>query len=149
MTEPLTLEYWTSLRPYPKGSLVFVTKSYVKESNRMVKPTMEALALQLRAKKAGHPRRGEFPMTCGVELRVDFLFDRRDYPWAGPDDRPTTTDTGDVDKLLRLVCDALTKGGVIRDDCLIVDVTGSAWFADRDGMRIRLRPARGGDGNYP
>lgn len=149
MTAPPWLEFSTRLRPYPKGSLVFVTRSYVKESNRMTKPTMDALALQLRAAKAGHARRREFPLSGGVELRVDFFFARADYPWAGPLDRPTTTDTGDVDKLLRLVCDALTKGGVITDDALIVDVLGSAWFADHDGMRIRVGPARAGDGSRP
>lgn len=148
MTPP-SLEHSTRLRPYPKGSLRFVTRSYARESNPMTKPTMDALALQLRAARAGHPRRAEFPLDCGVELRVDFLFARADYPWAGPLDRPTTTDTGDVDKLLRLVCDALTYAGVIADDARIVDVLGSTWFADRDGMRIRVGPARAGDGSPP
>jgi Holliday junction resolvase RusA-like endonuclease len=144
---PPTLTLNSSLRPVPKGSLEHRGHGNLRESNPMTKPTMEALALQLKAARARHPQREDFPLdlSSGIEVEAHYFFARP--AWAKPGDRPTRTDTGDVDKLTRLVLDALTYAKVIRDDCQVVDVLARAWFADRPGYAIRVGPARGNDGN--
>ncbi|GAA4075626.1 hypothetical protein GCM10023066_00900 [Nocardioides kongjuensis] len=63
---------------------------------------------------------------------------------------PVGHDTGDVDKLLRLVLDALQDGDVIPDDCAVVDTLARKRYVDatsaepdvlgHPGVVIRLYP---------
>jgi Holliday junction resolvase RusA-like endonuclease len=144
---PPTLTLTSRLRPVPKGSLEHIGRGNLRESNPMTKPTMDNLTLQLNAARARHPQRDQFPLdlSSGIEVEAHYYFLRP--AWAEPGDRPTRTDTGDVDKLTRLVLDALTKSRVIRDDTQVVDVLARAWFAAAAGYAIRVGPARDNDGN--
>lgn len=57
-----------------------------------------------------------------VQVEVAFTFDR---PKSAPKRRPcwpVTRSSGDVDKLVRAVFDALTDAGVWRDDAQVVEV---------------------------
>jgi Holliday junction resolvase RusA-like endonuclease len=61
---------------------------------------------------------------------------------------PTPRGTGDVDKLVRLVLDALQDAGVVRDDSQVVEIVARKSYPDTDtpdalpyaGVRIRLYP---------
>jgi Holliday junction resolvase RusA-like endonuclease len=141
--EPV-LTVWSGLRPIPKGSLYHRGNGVLAEDNRRSKPHKDALVLQLRVAVARQRRRIEFPLRCPVEVHLAFFFARPRA--AGPLDRPSTVATGDIDKLSRLVLDALTQSGSIRDDSLVVDLAASAWYDARVGTRITVGPARGNDG---
>lgn len=94
----------------------------------------------------GHPNCGTtkpgYPYTGPVEVHVRFLFNRPKS--AKPDAMPSTRATGDVDKLLRNVYDALQDAGVIRDDAQVVDDVSSKRYAgpgQMAGARIAVFPA--------
>lgn len=62
---------------------------------------------------------------------------------------PVGHDTGDVDKLLRLILDALQDSGVLPDDCAVVDTVARKRYVDaapdpdvlgHPGVVIRLYP---------
>lgn len=46
---------------------------------------------------------------------------------------PVGHDTGDVDKLLRLVLDAIQDTDVLPDDCAVVEATTRKFYVDPDG----------------
>ena len=143
MTEP-ELDAWSGLRPIPKGSLYHRGNGVLAEDNVRSKPHKEALILQLNQAVSRHPRRPEFPLACPVEVTLHFYF----VPprGAAPIDRPSKISTGDIDKLSRLVLDALSQAQVIVDDALVVGLLATSWHADRAGTRIHVGPARGNDG---
>lgn len=139
-----TLECWSPLRPIPKGSLDFFGNGGVRESNPRSEPHKQHVIGKLQEAVLRHQRRREFPLNCPVEVAIAFFFVRP--AGAHPLDRPSTTSTGDVDKLSRLVLDALTQSGTITDDSRVVDLRASGWYEDRAGTKIIVRPARGNDG---
>lgn len=146
LREPV-LTGWAPIRPRPKGSLKPVTRggrTYLVEDNKRSKPTMDALVLALNTTRARHPRRGDFPLDCPIEVQLALFY----VPPAnaGPLDRPSTVRTADADKATRLVFDALKKARVIRDDARVVDLNVSAWYDRVDGIRVTVGPARGNDG---
>lgn len=138
------LVVWSGLRPRPKGSLKHVGNGVLKEDNKYSDGHKAALILTLRRELARQPRRAEYPLRCPVEVILSFFYAKPKS--AGPLDRPSTTSTPDVDKATRLVLDALTQSGTIRDDSLVVDLLASAWYDHRAGTRITVGPARGNDG---
>jgi Holliday junction resolvase RusA-like endonuclease len=72
-----------------------------------------------------------------VSVSAAFTFDR---PKSAPKSRqcwPTTRSSGDLDKLVRAVFDALTDAGVWRDDSQVVEVSAAKLHVgDSGGLRI-------------
>lgn len=142
-----TLTCWSGLRPIPKGSLEHRGNGVLRESNPRSKPHKEHLIGELLKARLMHKRRREFPLRCPVEVTIAFFFVAANEKGKfGPLDRPSTTATGDIDKLERLVLDSLTQSEVIADDCQVVGLVGTAWFGDRAGTQVTVGPARGNDG---
>lgn len=135
---------WSGLRPIPKGSLRHIGNGVLREDNARSAPHKAALTDQLTAARLAHPRRRDFPLRCPVEVTLAFFFVPPKS--AGPHDRPSTVRTGDIDKLSRLVLDALTQSGCLVDDALVVGLLATAWYADRAGTQLTVGPARGNDG---
>ncbi|RZU30472.1 endodeoxyribonuclease RusA [Blastococcus saxobsidens] len=80
-----------------------------------------------------------------VSVAVVFTFDR---PKSAPKSRrvwPVTRSSGDVDKLLRAVLDALVDAGVMRDDSQVVRLTaskvhvGDPWALHIPGACVTVR----------
>ncbi len=61
------------------------------------------------------------PITEPVSLTVHFTVGK---PASNKDEHAISQRTGDLDKYIRAVGDALTQGGIIKDDSLIVDIWG-------------------------
>jgi Holliday junction resolvase RusA-like endonuclease len=92
---------------------------------------------------------GRPPLTEPVVVRLTFTF-----PWLVKhyrtgkssrllrDDAPTIHDTTpDLDKLVRLVFDALTVAGVWRDDCIGSDLRAVKRWGPTGATQIHLRKA--------
>lgn len=79
-------------------------------------------------------------LTTAVEVEVVFQFARPRTVSARS--VPTTRSTGDIDKLVRCVLDALTQGGVLRDDSQVTSLrTRKVYFAPgtQEGATISVR----------
>ena len=143
LTEPV-LELWHPVRPRPKGSKKSYGPGRMVESNPHTKPHLEALRDALIIARLQHPRRREFPLDCPLELHLALFF--LPYKNTRPGDRPSTTKTGDSDKLERLVSDALTQANVIKDDARIVDVLKGSYYDQVAGTKLSVGPARDNEG---
>jgi Holliday junction resolvase RusA-like endonuclease len=88
--------------------------------------------------------RATFPLRVPLSLVAHFTVDR---PASNKDMYPQSQRSGDVDKYLRAVGDALTAGGVIADDSLLVDVWGRKRYVghhqalDKPGVWVCLTEA--------
>lgn len=114
-----------SLKPVPRGKHFALV-----ESHTTSKPWREAVkwaALQAIADREGTG--DPFATLSGpVEVRVVFSFAK---PKSAPKTRrtwPVTRSSGDVDKLLRNLFDALVDAGVMADDSQVVDVRAQKAF---------------------
>lgn len=67
------------------------------------------------------------PIKGPVQLHVWLYFER---PRTNKTDRPINKLTGDLDKHLRAICDALTDGGAYDDDSQVVSISGEKLWAD-------------------
>lgn len=89
------------------------------------------------------------PLVCPVSVRLRFVFPflRKHYRTGRHahqlrDDAPAIHDTTpDLDKLVRLVFDALTVAGVWRDDCQACDVSAAKRWGTTGATHIYLRKA--------
>ena len=78
------------------------------------------------------------PLKGPVQLHVWFYFEK---PKSNRTYRPTSRQVGDLDKLLRAVCDAITDAGGYDDDSQVVSISGEKLWADqetRPGVVIHL-----------
>lgn len=127
-------------KPVPQGSMTLMTsrstgRPFGKYNSNVISHRNE-LVLELQANWGDRP-----PLTSPVELRVDFCFDRpkshyRTGRYAGvrKDSAPQRhIQTPDVDKLCRLIGDALTIAGVLKDDKLICNLVAAKYWATTDG----------------
>lgn len=173
----MILEFWVGGFPRPKGSLavssaVGSTRVRVREQ---IDPEGIWRGLVLReAMKAGREAGVSLPIRGPVGLKALFLFER---PIDPEFDVPATIKTGDLDKLVRNVFDAITprkapeKARIVIDDARFVNLEADADYA-RDGesegafvqifegvstsrvafdewrMRMYLRAAREGGGLF-
>lgn len=106
--------------PAPKGSMKCVGgrgRHQLIEDNPRTKPWREHVAQQARRTLTDHGR--TFPKGAAVRAIVTFTVPR---PKSNHDPHPVTRGTGDVDKLLRLILDALQDAGVLHDDSAVIDV---------------------------
>lgn len=106
--------------PRPKGSLKPISRrgqaTRLVEDNPHSKPWRAKMAKHMRKawEDAGHT----LPLNEPVEVVGVFRFERPAEPMF---EVPATRDTGDGDKLLRNVYDALEDAGVIADDSRVAD----------------------------
>jgi Holliday junction resolvase RusA-like endonuclease len=134
--------------PATKGSMRHIGNGRMIEDHKTSKPWREAVkwaALESISQREGTGR--PFATLSGpVALDVVFTFAK---PKSAPRSRrtwPITRSSGDVDKLLRNVSDALVDAGVIADDSQIVRVVGEKAYPgehaaalDRPGARVLVR----------
>jgi hypothetical protein len=133
--------------PRPKGSLKFVTKSYAKEQVAGSPDWRSAVA-----SVANGAISCQCPENCGalnpgfpydgpvkVLVRLEFL-----RPKGAKDGAlPSTRNTGDIDKHMRNIFDALQDAGVLKDDAQIVDQCSSKRYSTTGvaGAVITVWPA--------
>lgn len=154
--------------PAPKGSLKCVGRRgkrahVVVEDNANTDPWRQTVATWCRKHNPGTVQKGD---ALGVEItftvpRPASHYRTRRNPTIGVTERnglrasapahPTTRTAGDVDKLVRLILDALQDATVIPDDSAVVElaarkaypVTDEIGYDDRlayPGVLIRLYP---------
>jgi len=135
-TSDLLAEFEVIGLPAAQGSKRHVGNGVMVEMAKGHKPWRAAVAAAARDVAPAEP------ITGPLILEVDFRF-------AMPKSRPAAvrhrgwgpkTTAPDLDKLVRSVGDALTAGGLIRDDALICMVAASKTEVDGwTGATIRLR----------
>ena len=132
-TEPLLRATFTG-KPRGQGSLKMITKKYSKYSDPVVKHRNLIVSglTQLW---------GIAPPQNVAVVQLLFVFERpvnqtlpinskRSVPMLR-DTAPTYhVDKPDLDKLVRLVFDALTIAGVLTDDCVVVNLDAAKRWAD-------------------
>lgn len=154
--------------PAPKGSL----KCVGRRGNRahvLVEDSARSLPWRRRVRRAGEAlglERLEGALTVEATLTVPRpaahygtganAHTLRPGAPAYPYRRATGGHGGDVDKLARLVLDALEDVGVLTDDAQVVELTARKTYADgpgvlpdaldRPGLRLRLAPLTDGVG---
>ncbi len=106
-------------RPRPQGSKVRNRYGGVRDDNaEKLRPWRQSVAYAALQALDGRPR-----IEGPVAVDVCFTFDR---PKSAPRSRrvwPITRSSGDLDKLLRAVLDAMTDAGAWRDDSQVVRLT--------------------------
>lgn len=131
-------------RPVTQGSKTRTRWGMRDDNADRLRPWREAVKTAALWAMAGRPR-----LEGPVSLEVTFTFDP---PKRAPKSRrvwPTTRSSGDVDKLVRAVGDALTDAGVWRDDAQVVDLragkvhVGDAGALHIPGARIAVRQVTG------
>ena len=107
-------------RPAPKGSLRFLGKGRVVDANANVIPWREAI----KAVALQQPVRGlDGPLTVSVVVTVA-------RPQRPRHRDPITRSSGDIDKHIRSVLDALQDAGVIVDDARVVTVAATKTYVE-------------------
>jgi Holliday junction resolvase RusA-like endonuclease len=102
-------------RPAPKGSLRFLGNRRVIDANENLPPWREAI----KAAALAQPVRGlDGPLTVALSVTVK-------PPQRPRNPEPITRASGDIDKHIRAVLDALQDAGVIVDDARVTTVTAS------------------------
>jgi hypothetical protein len=146
-------------RPVTEGSATPVLsrttgRPFVKQTARMLKhrrKVIAALVVEWTRNRPDVPA----PHPTAVIVQARFDFRRPDAHYRSgtrhrhtrtelrPDapDHPTTIGVGDLDKLERLVGDALTLAGILVDDRLIVGWSTRKAWADVDRTILRVWPA--------
>jgi crossover junction endodeoxyribonuclease RusA len=123
--------------PKTKGSLKHVGRGILVEDHKSSKPWREAVKWAALEAIAAREGTGEpFAMLSGpVEVLVVFSFPRPKN--AGPRvTRPATRSSGDVDKLLRNVFDALGDAYVFADDSQVARVVANKAFVGEGSSRL-------------
>jgi Holliday junction resolvase RusA-like endonuclease len=146
--------------PAPKGSLKCIGKRGSRghvliEDNTRTKPWREHLVSWLNKLT----QQAELGQPIGAEITFTLPRPAGHYGTGknaktvrpSAPTHPTGHQTGDVDKLLRLVLDALQDTDLLPDDCAVIEVTGRKAYPADDtahhwdvlpwpGVRIRLYP---------
>jgi len=134
--------------PKPKGSMKHIGNGRMKEQLEGSKPWRECV--KWAAMEAIAAREGTDPFaTLDGPLEVDVVFSFA-KPKSAPKTRrtwPVTRSSGDVDKLLRNLLDALVDAAVMGDDSQVVSVTARKAFVGehpsnlaRPGAQVTVRP---------
>jgi Holliday junction resolvase RusA-like endonuclease len=129
-------------RPAPQGSkrpVRFGDRMGMVESSARVKPYRDSVTTAAREALDEHPEPDAF-YDAPVRLVVSFFFVRpkshlrtaaafADEPSGRAPARPVSRQTGDVEKLVRAVNDAIVAAGVLRDDSQVVQLTACKRYA--------------------
>jgi len=102
-------------RPAPKGSMRALGPGRMIESNTNVAPWRAAICAEALAQPVRHL---DGPLAVRITLTVP-------KPKTTKDSGPITRSSGDVDKHLRCVLDALQDADLIADDARVVSATVS------------------------
>jgi Holliday junction resolvase RusA-like endonuclease len=100
-------------RPAPKGSMRSLGKGRMVESNANVTPWRAAICAEALAQPVRH-------LDGALYVRVTLTVPK---PKSTRDPAPITRSSGDVDKHLRCVLDALQDADLIADDARVVSAT--------------------------
>lgn len=128
-------------RPAPQGSHKFVGmrggRPIIVDNSKTVGPwraTVKAAALM-----AMRITGGVYPITAPVRVDVELFIH---HAPSNRDPLPSNKNTGDTDKHLRSIFDALVQAGAIDDDSLVVITTArKQWATTRQpGATIRITP---------
>lgn len=141
--------------PRPQGSMRPVTsrstgRAMVKPDPRTLSTRADAAAVLAAAWQRQHHR----PHAGAVLVEARYVFTRPGLHWHPANTRrpvpvlredapryPISSGTADVDKLCRLLGDALQLGGVLVDDALIVGWDAGKRYADEPAGRARTTVA--------
>lgn len=103
--------------PGPQGSKRHVGGGRMIESSAKVKPWREAVKWAcIEANKAGMRFGGPVHLFVAFCVKKPKSAPKRTRTW------PVTRSSGDIDKLMRATCDALTDAGIWGDDSQVVSV---------------------------
>lgn len=137
------LGLWVPGTPRPQGSLKIVTarngRAFAKNSETTLSHRNHVVWC-LSQEWDGAPIQGAVRLLC----RFDFarpkghLGTGRNAGEVKPSAPAHHTTMPDLDKLLRLVGDALVVAGVLEDDSLIVELAGAKRWAGRKGPGTRI-----------
>ena len=144
----LEMELWVPGRPRPQGSARWI-KSRTTGKAVPIKPRGEVEHRQLVAVTLRQGW-GRPPLDGPVEVQATFCFARpkshygtgRNSSTLKPGAADAHTQPPDLDKLARLVGDALVEGGVVSDDSVIVSWVLSKVWVERgqvEGTRVLVR----------
>ena len=149
---PTTLSFSVAGTPAPQGSKRHVGGGRLIESSKKVGPWRAAVALATRRAltATGHP-----PFTGPCIVSASFIFERPQSHYgtgrnahtirpSAPEEPTSRNVYGDLDKLARALLDALTEGGAIEDDSLVVGLSASKAFVRGDlrpGAYVRIAHA--------
>lgn len=144
------LKAWVPGRPAPKGSVDVLPNGRVRQANPRAKAWQAEVARVCRAAITYEPETGRpgkrgalrpgWPINHPVRVDLEFWFKRPQKPAHA---FPATIGTGDLDKLVRLVLDALTAASVYVDDARVVEINAASYWTqdelDRaDGVMIHV-----------
>jgi Holliday junction resolvase RusA-like endonuclease len=131
--------------PAPKGSLVPIklTKGARAGQTVLVEQNRQKLTPWLReVRNAGKRLRGDERLPFDGPVAVMLVFrlpaprSPRKRAWQA---WPITRSSGDIDKLVRGILDALT-GSVLTDDSQVTDVLTTKRYHPQPGVEVRIRP---------
>ncbi len=119
-------------RPAPKGSLRHVGRGRLVEQVAGSKPWRETVAVAAReaARTAGWA-----PPLGPVQVVASIYVPRLKRPRAWP----ITRSSGDLDKHMRNILDALVDAGVLRDDSQVVSIVANKGYANKPGAWLYVR----------
>ena len=122
--------------PAPQGSKTPTKWGGFREANKNLPAWREAVRKAAVAYMEAHPHE-EFPILGPFDLHCTLFL-----PRPKTVKRPLPSVKPDRDKLERAVMDALTKSGMILDDCLSTDGRSRKRYADtrEPGALIEIRP---------
>ncbi len=137
------LDVFVPGRPAPKGSMKDRGNGTMVNDNPATRPwqsTVADVAREAVASCPGRPGawvwREGYPHDGPVAVWLDFWFQRPVKPRFAT---PATRDTGDIDKLVRCVFDALEEAKVITDDARVVSLVANAQYALGVGAGVSIR----------
>lgn len=130
-------------RPRPKGSMRPIGHGRMIEQvdNKDWRAAVIAAAREQVAQPNGELCFG-YPCLAPLTVAIDLRFDRPKSAKAGA--RPSTRSTGDIDKLVRLILDALQDAGVMKDDAQVIQLVATKRFClqrEVPGARIAVEAA--------
>lgn len=145
------LSFYVHGTPAPQGSKRHVGRGIMVESSKKVAPWR--VDVVHAALKAIEDIGGWDTLTGPVAAHFTFYFPRpkshygtgrnADSLKSSAAERPTTRNTGDIDKLARSTCDALVSAGVIADDSLIVDLHAVKSYGIKPSAHIVIATSQG------
>ena len=127
-------------RAAPQGSKTYLGQGRMKESSKRVKP----FRADVKAAAMDVPLPKDWPMEAPMRVGMRFHFARPKTHFTSKGaltksapNEATSHGLGDLDKLSRAVCDALT-GAIYKDDRQITDLHASKCYDDRDLVTISI-----------
>lgn len=127
------VEFFVEGIPVPQGSKVCKCingKSIMWEANSKLKAWRDTVTAQAQIEMIA---KGLETITEPVALLLEFKLPKpksvtRPYPSVKPD----------LDKLIRAICDGLTKSGIYQDDALVITIAANKTYSENPGCLIKI-----------